>query len=165
MPNSKKHKILSVLNTFYEDKAQEALNHTDLGKSMSIEQLHSKTNFSISDLKVICLSLKNSNLVCPIIYTNEPNVLRYYINDLGRIALNEKYFLNLLWYKDYRIVIPALVSSVISIIGILISMSPSKDDKLLQERVDKLEQKLYSIQSKHLKDSVFDVSKKINKAQ
>jgi hypothetical protein len=165
MSNYKKHKILSILNTFYEDKSQEAMNYTDLGKSMSIEQLHSKTNFSISDLKVLCLSLKNSNLVCPITYTNKPNVLRYYINDLGRIALNEKYFLNLLWYKDYRIVIPALVSSVISVIGTLISMSPSKDDKLLQDRVDKLEQKLDSVQPKYQKDSVFDVGKKVNKVQ
>lgn len=165
MSNFKKHNILTILNTFYEDKSQEAMNYTNLGKSMSIEQLHSKTNFSISGLKVLCLSLKNSNLICQITYTDEPNVLRYYINDLGRIALNEEYFLNLLWYKDYRIVIPALVSSVISVIGILISMLPSKDDKLLQGRIEKLEQKLDSIQSKHLKYSVFDVSKKVNKVQ
>jgi hypothetical protein len=162
MSNLQKHKILGILNTFYEDKSQEAMNYTDLGKSMSIEHLHSKTNFSILDLKVLCLSLKNSNLICQITYTNKPNVLRYYINDLGRISLNEKYFLNLLWYKDYRIVIPALVSSVISLIGILISTSPSKDDKLLQERVEKLEQKLDSIQSTQLLDSVLVINKKRN---
>lgn len=162
MSNLQKHKILGILNTFYEDKSQEAMNYTDLGKSMSIEQLHSKTNFSISDLKVLCISLKNSNLICPITHTNKPNVLRYYINDLGRISLNEKYFLNLLWYKDYRIVIPALVSSVISLIGILISMSPSKDDRLLQEKVEKLEQKLDSMQSTQLLDSVVVTNKKVN---
>ena len=146
MSNIKKHKILELLNSFYEDKTQEALSYTDLGKSMSIEQLHSKTNYSISDLKVLCLSFKNSNLICSIVYTDEPNVLRYYINDLGRIALNEKYFLNLLWYKDYRIVIPALVSAVISVVGILISTLLSTDNKHLEKRTLKLEQKLDSIQ-------------------
>ena len=153
MSNSKKHKILNTLNAFYEDKTQEAMNYTNLGKSMSIEQLHSKTNFSISDLKVFCLSLKNSSLICPITFTDEPNILRYYINDLGRIALKEDYFLNLLWYKDYRILIPALVSSAISLIGILISMSPSKDDILLQEKVKVMEHKLDSVRVIRLKDS------------
>jgi hypothetical protein len=47
-----------------------------------------------------------------------------------------------LWYKDYRIVIPALVSSVITLVGILISDIPDKDEKALQEKILKLEQKL-----------------------
>lgn len=165
MSNFKKHKILQVLFNFYENKSLEALNYTNLGKSMSLEQLHKETKINISDLKSFCKSLVNSNLIKPIYHTNEPNVLRYYITDSGTASLKEKYFLNLLWYNDYRIVIPALVSSVISVIGILISMSLSKDDKLLQDRVDKLEQKLDSVQSKYLKDSVFDVCKKVNKLQ
>jgi hypothetical protein len=146
MSNSKKHKILQVLFDFYENKSLESSNYTDLGKSMSLEQLHKETKINLSDLKAFCKSLENSNLICPIYYTNEPSILRYYINDLGTVSLKEKYFLNLLWYKDYRIVIPALVSSVISIIGILISMSLSKDNTHLEERTLQLEQKLDSIQ-------------------
>jgi hypothetical protein len=146
MSNSKKHKILQVLFDFYENKSLESSNYTDLGKSMSLEQLHKETKINLSDLKAFCKSLENSNLICPIYFTEEPSVLRYYINDLGTISLKEKYFLNLLWYKDYRIVIPALVSSVISIIGILISMSLSKDNTHLEERTLQLEQKLDSIQ-------------------
>ena len=152
MSNITKHKILEQLNTFYEEKTQEAMDYTNLGKSMSIEQLHSKTNFSISDLKVLCLSLKNSNLICPITYKNEPNVLRYYITDLGKISLKEKYFLNLLWYKDYRIVIPASVSTVISVVGILISVLLSTDNKHSEERILRLEQKLDSIQKTHFQN-------------
>lgn len=156
MSNITKHKILEQLNTFYEEKTQEVMDYTNLGKSMSIEQLHSKTNFSISDLKVFCLSLKNSNLICPITYTNEPNVLRYYITDLGKISLKEKYFLNLLWYKDYRIVIPASVSTVISVVGILISMLLSTDNKHSEERILRLEQKLDSIQKTHFQNTQSD---------
>lgn len=152
MSNIKKHKILQVLFTFYEDKTQEATNYSNLGKSLTIEQIHTKTNIPFSDVKILCLSLSNSNLICPIKHTDQPNIQRYYINTLGQIALGEKYFLNLVWYKDYRIVIPALVSSVISVIGILISMSLSIDDKLLQKKVEKLEQKLDSIQLVNSKD-------------
>ena len=150
MSNKKKHKILSVLFNFYENKSLEAMNYTDLGKSMSLEQLHKETQINLSDLKAFCKSLENSNLINHIFYTNEPSVLRYYINDLGTVSLKEKYFLNLLWYKDYRIVIPALVSSVISIIGILISMLLSTDNTQTEERLLKMEQKIDSIQSKHL---------------
>ena len=164
MSNSKKHKILQVLFNFYENKSLEAMNYTDLGKSMSLEQLHKETKIYLSDLKAFCKSLENSNLINPIYYTNEPSVLRYYINDLGTVSLKDKYFLNLLWYRDYRIVIPALVSSVISIIGILISMSLSKENKPLEEKVLRLEQKLDSI---HLKKSaipqISSTSNKIHK--
>ena len=146
MSNSKKHKILQILFNFYENKSLEAMNYTDLGKSMSLEQLHKETKISLSDLKAFCKSLENSNLINSIYYTNEPSVLRYYINDLGTVSLKEKYFLNLLWYKDYRIVIPALVSAAISVVGILISTLLSTDNKHLEERTLKLEQKLDSIQ-------------------
>jgi hypothetical protein len=148
MSNKKKHKILDILNNFYQEKSHEALNYTNLGKSMSIEQLHDKTKFSISDLKILCKSLENATLICPIYNTNEPLVRRYYVNDLGQIALKEEYFLNLLWYKDYRIVIPALISSVISLFGILISMYLSTNNTVLQEKVSKLEQKIHILQVK-----------------
>lgn len=146
MSNSKKHKILQVLFDFYEYKSLEPLKYTNLGKSMSLEQLHKETKINLSDLKAFCKSLENSNLINSIYSKDEPNILRYYINDSGTANLKDKYFLNLLWYKDYRIVIPALISSVISIVGILISTLLSTDNKHLEERILKLEQKLDSIQ-------------------
>jgi hypothetical protein len=160
MSNSKKHKILQVLFNFYENKSLESMNYTELGKSMSLEQLHKETKINLSDLKAFCKSLENSNLICPIYYTNEPSVLRYYINDLGMVSLKEKYFLNLLWYKDYRIVIPALVSSVISIIGFLISTTLSTDNKYLEKRILKLEQKLDSIKKVNFQKNQNDNTKK-----
>jgi len=96
MSNLKKHKILGVLFNFYENKTLEAMNYTDLGKSMSLEQLHKETKINISDLKSFCKSLETSYLIKSIYFTNEPSTLRYYITDSGTASLKDKYFLNLL---------------------------------------------------------------------
>lgn len=141
MPNLKKHRILEVLNSYYENKTQEAMNYTDLGKSMSYEQLHSETGYKLSDIKSVCNSLEQSNFIHPITFKDEPNVQRYYINNLGKSALFDKYFLSSLWYRDKKCLISLGVSLLVGLIAILVALLPDKEIEPLEKRIQQLEEK------------------------
>jgi|GEM_PF-6005882 len=146
MSQRKKHKILEILNTYFESKSQEVSNYTELGKSMSYEQLHSETGFKLSDVKSICSSLKQSSHICPITYVKEPNVQRYYINNLGKSALFDKYFLSSLWYRDKKYLISLGVSLLVGLIAIPIALLPDKEIEPLENRIQRLERKSDSLQ-------------------
>lgn len=141
MPNLKKHKILEVLNSYYENKTQEVMNYTELGKSMSYEQLHSETGYNLSDIKSICNSLVQSNFIHSITFTDEPNVQRYYINNLGKSVLFDKYFLSSLWYRDKKYLISLGVSLLVGLIAILVALLPDKEIEPLEKRIQQLEEK------------------------
>ena len=146
MSHKKKHKVLEILNSYFDNKSQEAMNYTELGKSMSYEQLHSETGYKLSDIKSICSSLEQSNHICPITYTQEPNVQRYYINSLGKSALFDKYFLSSLWYRDTKFLIPLILSFLVGLASILIALLPDKEIEPLEKRIQQLEQKSDSLQ-------------------
>lgn len=146
MSNKKKNKVLEILNYYYDSKSQEVINYSELGKSMSYEQLHSETGFKLSDIKSICSSLEKSNHICPITYTQEPNVQRYYINNLGKSALFDKYFLSSLWYRDTKFLIPLILSFLVGLASILIALTPDKEIEPLENRIQQLEQKSDSLQ-------------------
>ena len=146
MSSKKKHKVLEILNSYFDSKSQESTDYSVLGKSMSYEQLHSKTGYSISDIKSVCLSLKQSNHICPIVHKNYPNVQRYYINNLGKSALFDKYFLSSLWYRDKKYLISLGVSLLVGLIAIPIALLPDKEIEPLEKRIQQLEQKSDSLQ-------------------
>lgn len=135
MSNLKKHNILKQLKIYFDTKTQESLPYTILGKSMSIEQLHSITKYTISDITIICKSLQKANLICPITYAEEKHIQRYYINDLGEIALFDEYFISSLWYKDWKFLIPLLISILAFLVPILLS----KDNTETEAKISKME--------------------------
>ena len=139
MSAKKKHKVLEVLNSYFEVKSQEATKYTEIGKSMSYEQLHSNTGFKLSDIKSICSSLEQSNHICPITYTKEPNVQRYYINNLGKSALFDKYFLSSLWYRDKKYLTSLGVSVLVGLIAIPTALLPDKEIDSLKKKIERLE--------------------------
>jgi len=112
---------------------------------MSYEQLHSKTGFKLSDIKSICSSLEQSNHIFPITYTKEPNVQRYYINNLGKSTLFDKYFLSSLWYRDKKYLISLGVSVLVGLIAIPTALLPDKEIEPLEKRIQQLEQKSDSL--------------------
>lgn len=154
MSQKKKHKVLETLNSYFDSKSQEAMNYTELGKSMSYEQLHSETGYKLTDIKSICSSLEQSNHICPITYTQEPNVQRYYINNLGKSALFDKYFLSSLWYRDKKYLISLGVSLLVGLIAIPIALLPDKEIEPLEKRIQQLEQKSDSLEIQ-LKESQY----------
>lgn len=112
-----KHKILKELLTVYNDKNYSGQNWTEEGKSLSTEDLQSKTNLNLNSLDSYLRQLHYNDYIKKCKLHDKPSDF-WYITDKGREALSDNKFL---WYANIdRLIQIGLL--IISLAGLLNSI-------------------------------------------
>ncbi len=112
MSELSKNTVLKYLSNIYNERTYDVNNYTEDGKSLSIEDLHRKTNLNLDVLNSILKSLSYNDYIKPISLHGHTSTF-YLITEKGFDALVDKRFV---WYaisldKVLKI-IPIIISSL-----------------------------------------------------
>ena len=116
--SSKQHQVLKEILKNYNDKSHTTSNITDAGKSLSSEELHRKTSYSLDDVNLIISSLLNGEYIEPFKLHGKGDTLFYGINNRGKSAVANNTFV---WYYKTENIIN-LITLLIAIFGLLNSI-------------------------------------------
>ncbi|WP_281635792.1 hypothetical protein [Flavobacterium marginilacus] len=114
----KQHRVLKVLLKNYNDKSHTTSNVTEAGKSLSAEELHRRTSYSLDDINLILASLLEAELIEPYNLHGKVGITFYCITNKGKKAFASKDFV---WiYKADNII--KVITLIIAVLGLLNSI-------------------------------------------
>jgi hypothetical protein len=97
MSNYKKHILLKNLYSSWkdgEDKTTSNYQITPFGRSLTVIELQKKTSYGILKIEELCITLSNDGYIKKITEDTDNKAHRYLIEDLGKSAFIDNYFLN-----------------------------------------------------------------------
>jgi hypothetical protein len=114
--NSKKHKILKALTDHWldgENNTVSGFTVTEFGRCLNNMQIHLRTNINIQEVDNICFTLTNQGFIRSFHFDAKTKLHTYLIEDIGRVAVIEKRFKNLIWFRNFdfwKWVLPVIFS-------------------------------------------------------
>lgn len=105
MKNFKKHKILKTFQSKWDYGEQNSgfgLDYTEIGRSLTTIELSKNLKYDLKTVETLCNTLQTSNHIKLLLSDNENKVYRYVITPSGHSAVTDKFYLNKLWYRDYK---------------------------------------------------------------
>lgn len=123
----KKHKILELIFINEREKTLAANNYTEIGKGLSIMQIHDKLGYSMHDIEIFCSNLIDQGYLKVLYYkggehnhgnANEPV---YCILGLGKHAYRDKILFNQVWYRS-RTSMFSLSTLLISLAALVVAV-------------------------------------------
>ncbi|THF53148.1 hypothetical protein E6C50_02790 [Flavobacterium supellecticarium] len=141
MSSYKKYKILKILADLKRENSLRPIRYDELEFSLSAEEINDRLKYPMRDISVICDDFYTLGFIQLTSYDGQPDIVRYYITENGEQAHFDRLYLNKLWYKDNRFLIPLTVS----IIAIIFPVAVSIFDTSKLERIEKLEKELDSL--------------------
>lgn len=114
---SPKHRILKELKEIYDERTYGAGNYTDIGKSLSLNQLNIKTGLRINVLDNNIKALISEDLVASANIKGQDDITFYYLTYRGHNAFSDHRFL---WFLVDKAL--AITTLIIAILGFLNSI-------------------------------------------
>lgn len=112
----KKHKILGFL---FEISSNQPTDADPYGGSLTPSAIHIKFGYELAQINASLDTLLENKHVSP--HYDDLNGLSYRITDKGKVAYNEQYYLNRLWYRSPSIWFN-VVTLIISIAALIVSI-------------------------------------------
>jgi len=113
-----KHKILKELLAVYNEKNHSGQNWTEEGKSLSTEDLQTKTELNLNTLDSYLRQLHYNDYIKKTKLVDKQNDF-WYITDKGREALSDNKFL---WYCDNKFLWYCNIDFLLKFGGLVISL-------------------------------------------
>jgi len=114
----KQQKVLKELLKNSNDNSHTTSNITDAGKSLSSEELHRRTSYSLDDINLIIASLLDGGYIEPFRLHGKGDILFYGINNRGKSAVANNTFT---WYHKTENII-SLITLLIALFGLFNSI-------------------------------------------
>ena len=114
----KQHKVLKEILKNYNDKSHTTSNIQEAGKSLSSDELHRRTLYSLDDVNLVISSLLDGEYIEPFKLIDKGGILFYGITNRGKSAVANNTFV---WYYKTENIIN-LFTLLIAIFGLLNSI-------------------------------------------
>jgi hypothetical protein len=114
----KQHKVLKEILKNYNDKSHTTSDIQEAGKSLSSEELHRRTSYSLDDVNLIISSLLDGEYIEPFKLYGKGEILFYGITNRGKSAVANNTFV---WYYKTENIIN-LVTLLIALFGLFNSI-------------------------------------------
>ena len=114
----KQHKVLKEILKNYNNKSHTTSNIQEAGKSLSSEELHRRTSYSLDDVNLIISSLLDGEYIEPFKLHGKGEILFYGITNRGKNAVANNTFV---WFNKAENVM-SLITLLIAIFGLLNSI-------------------------------------------
>ncbi len=114
----KQHKVLKEILKNYNDKSHTTSDIQEAGKSLSSEELHKRTSYSLDNINLVISSLLDGEYIQPFKLHGKGDILFYGITNKGKSAVANNTFV---WYYKTENIIN-LFTLLIAIFGLLNSI-------------------------------------------
>lgn len=114
----KQHKVLKEILKNYNDKSHTTSDIQEAGKSLSSEELHRRTSYSLDNINLVISSLLDGEYIQPFKLHGKGDILFYGITNKGKSAVANNTFV---WYYKTENIIN-LFTLLIAIFGLLNSI-------------------------------------------
>lgn len=142
---NKKHKLLTVFYDYDLEQTNKGASK-DLSKSLCVDEiiyLNKWSNENFDELYLLIGQLSSLNFINVAEQNCEcsKEYIKYFITTEGKLAYYNKYFLNQLWHRDIRYLIPVIIAALAFLTSLgnaLYTISNNRKIEKLQEQVQEL---------------------------